>query len=806
MIYKGYFRQVKTDDLYTVKITTEGSTQQEEILLGGSPFTTEMDDSDKTIYTPAKYQTATIEIVTKGYKFDIYSPKAQGTKIELLKDNQIQWTGYATPNTYDQGFDSSIETIQIQCIDALSTLQYIKFLPSNKNVDSFINIIQYLIGKCNAYKYIYVSDNTTISSNPIMNDLYISKNNFFDQDEEKSDKENAWTCQDVLEEICQYLGLTVIADKDSVYFIDYDAIKNDNNNYYKYSVGSTVGTKVEVKFSKTISAEDFSESGSTITLGNVYNTVKVSADCNTFDSVLPDPYKTAVNITSGTDSALTSSEDPINGAFGTCVKGNFGDNKEENMWLFIDKISGNGESDKSDHQAVAVKYYNSPYYKLYKYSNDAQHRDITDSVKTLSYTDTKSMYGSTICKMMVNKSDEPYQRLFGNIYYYNGNIYTFNELKALNPSNDTIVDAWMDKNHISNISLSNFIMLTNPSQYHISNDNITKYPYVQTKLTNSSTLFGGKNAYLLISGSYYYHIWDNHPIHATQTNLDLDEGRFAMDESDTKLICKLQWGNLFWNGSEWVTTNSTFELPYMEETDKSKRRADATMTKDTTFVNKVSWRIGTSQQGYSVKCPTDFLLTDIPTLTIYKPYDPNMHSVKSNDNKGQHYPHRVVFLKDLKMEAIIGNPTYSDNQDDDTIYQRVVDESYTKELSEIKMKINTWDNKKPNYSSVAYKDGNNLKYLDTTKNIALNAKEIGTERFDGSKATDGKLRQEEHLIYRIVNQYSTPSIELSLKLRNDIEIYGLYKSSLDLKKDFIVDKVDRDYRFNSTNVKLIEKK
>jgi len=152
-----------------------------------------------------------------------------------------------------------------------------------------------------------------------------------------------------LEEICQYLGLTVIADKDSVYFLDYDAIKNGNNNYYKYSVGSTVGTKVEVKLSKTISAEDFSESGSTITLGNVYNTVKVSADCNTFDSVLPDPYKTAVNITSGTDSSLTSSEDPINGAYGTCVHGKFGDSNEENMWLFIDKISGNGESDTSDH-------------------------------------------------------------------------------------------------------------------------------------------------------------------------------------------------------------------------------------------------------------------------------------------------------------------------------------------------------------------------------------------------------------------------------------------------------------------------
>ena len=279
-----------------------------------------------------------------------------------------------------------------------------------------------------------------------------------------------------------------------------------------------------------------------------------------------------------------------------------------------------------------------------------------------------------------------------------------------------------------------------------------------------------------------------------------------MDENDTKLICKLQWGNLYWNGSDWVTTNSTFELPYMEEPNKHKRRADATICKDYSFVNNVSWRIGTSEQGYCVKCPTDYLLTDIPTLTIYKPYDPNMHSAKSGNNKGQHYPHRVVFLKDLKMEAVIGNPTYSDKLDDDTIYQRVVDESYTKELSEIKLKINTWDNKKPNYSSVAYKDGNNLKYLDTTKNIVLNDKEIGTERWDGTKSVDGKLRQEEHLIYRIVNQYSTPSIELSLNLRNDIEIYGLYKSSLDLDKDFIVDKVDRDYRYNSTNVKLIEKK
>jgi len=51
----------------------------------------------------------------------------------------------------------------------------------------------------------------------------------------------AWTCQEVLEEICRYLGLTAIADKDSVYFVDYDAIKAGINTYWRYTVDNNSG-------------------------------------------------------------------------------------------------------------------------------------------------------------------------------------------------------------------------------------------------------------------------------------------------------------------------------------------------------------------------------------------------------------------------------------------------------------------------------------------------------------------------------------------------------------------------------------
>ena len=82
MIYNGYFRDIK-DSLYTVRITTENGNVAKKVTLSDTPFVTEMDESNDTIYTPAKYQTGTIEVVNSDYMFDVYSGKAQGTKVEL---------------------------------------------------------------------------------------------------------------------------------------------------------------------------------------------------------------------------------------------------------------------------------------------------------------------------------------------------------------------------------------------------------------------------------------------------------------------------------------------------------------------------------------------------------------------------------------------------------------------------------------------------------------------------------------------------------------------------------------------------
>jgi hypothetical protein len=58
------------------------------------------------------------------------------------------------------------------------------------------------------------------------------------------------------------------------------------------------------------------------------------------------------------------------------------------------------------------------------------------------------------------------------------------------------------------------------------------------------------------------------------------------------------------------------------------------MYKANSIPNTVSWRIGTDEKGYLITMPDTEVISGLPELTVFKPYDPNFHSTKSGDNKG----------------------------------------------------------------------------------------------------------------------------------------------------------------------------
>ena len=212
----------------------------------------------------------------------------------------------------------------------------------------------------------------------------------------------------------------------------------------------------------------------------------------------------------------------------------------------------------------------------------------------------------------------------------------------------------------------------------------------------------------MVTGSVIYHYKADKPYKIPQGELNVPNGNDIFYKTNSYLPLKIQWGNLWWNGTEWTTEETFFRVPYCVDEPKMSEVVGNTYD----IVNTVTWRIGTTEKGYLIKCPTDEVISGLPIITLCKPVD-----VYSNKY------HNCVFLKDFDVKAIIGDPTFSDTNDTDTVYTNIINDKFVTELKEIKFKICTWDNKKPNYSAVAYKLNGVYKYLDKTFNNACYAGE-----------------------------------------------------------------------------------
>ena len=812
-----YFSQFKdvNDQLYTVNIITDGDgSTTKEFTLGGSPFTTEMDNSDKIIYKPCKYQSATIEMVSQDYNFDIYSPTAQGTKVQLLKDSEIVWTGFITPNLYDQGFNEFRETISLEAIDGLSTLQYYKYTPvgETKDIVSFISIINHLISQCHSYSYFYISDNiqkdnTTDSSNSRINEsLYISEQNFFDEKKEnETDNDVAWTMQEVLEEICQYLGYTCIAEGDSVYFLDYDAIREGKNDYYKYTVDNIANPTKETKvFHKMINENDHSENGASLSLDKTYNKVKVKDNLYDFNLAIPDPFDDADNITSYNENY----EDEWETGYTSMEK-----LYHYNPTTKFIEFWGAAYSPEKNHNQrdayVVVQYKKNPKFKCYKYNDKLE--DVTALYEgSLNYKDTQNFSGAALASMWVNHLTlDDNMEIKAKTDLNSPLLVTTTWADIREENKYTSLECIANALHLIQPSYSDYIILCSQSDEntttYINNKNYLNYPYFETtEYIDTNNLYGSPNASLLLSGSYCFSgVPRNRKCMFPLDNMDVDPKDGNHPIKDLFIPAKLQIGNLYWNGTDWTKSEAFFNIE-VDPANGNSNRLDNYMDRFLNFRNTVPWGSNIKHKGILIKLP-EVLVKGEPKLTIYKPYGFN------TDYKDDTYKPYFAVIKDLKLEVVVDVA----DADSDTEYTNVINTNYASELDKIEFKINTYTGKKPTYSAVAYKKGDDYVYLDTVYNKALGEHQVGTERADGTNSQYGELNPEEQLIWKISHQYEEPSVKLDFNLKNDIKVYGLYSNTTLRNKTlkdgtlrsryYIVDKIDTDYKQAQSAVTLIEK-
>lgn len=724
MKYTGQFKNIDNNTFY-VYITTDGDTStSKDITLGVEPLITSYEGSDDYLYKPVKYSSTTIKILSSDYLFDLYSSKAQQNKVEVLNYmGNMVWVGYTTPNLYSQGYENPIEELEIECIDALSTLQYYDYTPinNNKGIVTFVELINHLLSKCNAYSRFYISNatyNPNYSTEYFWEKLSISEMNFFDEDGEPM------KCDGVLEELCQFMNLTCYAYGGEVFFIDYDAIKNGINTYYRYNIGTTTNpTIVTLEHTHTITSSDYVENGGQLSLDNVFNKAIVKSELYSFDDAIPNIFD----------------ENDIK---------NYGMNQVYTENLSIeDATIGKGK------HKVFMRYYTNPKYKSYYYINNGSTFFPVAPPDKIEYSFTQQFIGATICKGFFKEVDN---------FDDDINSLSFTDYLLLHSHNSNDTKVYTRQAYkIAEAAGSG-------SDIYISLDEEKGIPLFESIVDFDPAFIGGNNVYFVIEGSYIQMDREGKMFIPENYGNDND----TLIEENLWLKAKLEFNGQYWNGTQWTTTDTCFKLEFKSDDNKHH------INKDFPIKNNITWDMGLEGEGYAIKLPSFGISTTRPILTLYSPH-------KNNAD----YRCDAVWLKNFGVSLMIGDTNLDKENDTDTEYSNVIDEDFVNEMDDVNFKICTWDNKAPNYSAVGQINGANLLYLDTTYN----------------KATKQTLRQEEHFIYRLVNQYSTPSTILDLNLKNEFKLYSTLIDTY-LGKTFIIDSVTIDWFWNKAELKLIEKK
>lgn len=244
LIYTMPFTNVDGEAL-TVQILEDGGTGSPVELTGGTPpFIVDVNDED-FLYTPTRFSGATLKLVGSDYLQKLFSTQYQKFKVNLVKAGSVIWTGFITPELYSQDYDNSLFELEIECISALSTLEYIDFKQEGATV-SLLGIIKKCITESKGdFRAVYIPNVYTSS----LDGITVSTANFIDEDGK------AMTLKECLEEVCKFLNWTVTEYDGCIYFIDMDYIKASKTSY------TNILTSTTTTLSSTINLRDIPSKG-----------------------------------------------------------------------------------------------------------------------------------------------------------------------------------------------------------------------------------------------------------------------------------------------------------------------------------------------------------------------------------------------------------------------------------------------------------------------------------------------------------------------------------------------------------------
>lgn len=252
-------------------------------------------------------QQATVRLLARNFVPDFFCASCRDAVVNIYREGECLFAGFIEPQSYSQGYNEEFDEIELSCIDALTALQYAKYrdvgslgvlynvVKAEAEQRTFLAMLKEILGGVtaeldivggNAMRYLYdgskAVDDLAGNHYAIFGQLTVSELLFLGDEED-----DVWQQDEVLEEILKYLNLHIVQDGFTFYLFSWESVKGDERIYWRdLQTGASVTT---ARQTTDIVTGLVTDTDTTISVGEVYNKIMLTAKVESMESVIESP-------------------------------------------------------------------------------------------------------------------------------------------------------------------------------------------------------------------------------------------------------------------------------------------------------------------------------------------------------------------------------------------------------------------------------------------------------------------------------------------------------------------------------------
>lgn len=313
MYIHGSFLSQQSDTI-TVHIVTgndrtqtiEIGTEKADVYFSEDPAEIENEVNDT--FDVLLRNSAKIRLLCGNLIKNLFSTSCRDAVVNIYKNDTCIFAGFIEPQTLSQPYNDRWDELELNCIDALSALQYSKyknvgalgviyaFVKAEAAQRSFYDIANEILqgvtkgldilGNQNI-KFWYdgskAVDAQTANRYQVFKQLSISDLLFLGDDES-----DVWQQDEVLEELLKYLNLHIVQDGFNFYIFSWESVKAAPDKIIWHDIMAN-STKTTAQQAVTIALANVADCDTTISIGDVYNQLLLTAKVEDIESVIESP-------------------------------------------------------------------------------------------------------------------------------------------------------------------------------------------------------------------------------------------------------------------------------------------------------------------------------------------------------------------------------------------------------------------------------------------------------------------------------------------------------------------------------------